>query len=96
MTKAPKPDRVADRLKKSLEGKKPWEIELEKMVKITVEVEESFSNSYQDGWIVSTRSPDHYEVRSNYGPKWFDLAWQNLAVRATALDNVNLKGDSDY
>ena len=96
VTKAPKPDRVADSLKMSLGGKKPWEIELEKMVQISVEVEESFSNSYQEGWIVFTSSPDQYQVRSNYGPKWFDLAWKNPAVRSTALDNVNLKGGSDY
>ncbi len=97
VTKAPKPDRVANSLKKSLGGKKPWEIELEKMVEIRVEVEESFSNSYQDGWIVFTSSPDQYEVRSSVGPlKWVDLAWKNPAVRSTALDNVNLRGGSDY
>ena len=96
VTKAPKPDRVADSLKMSLGGKKPWEIELEKMVKINVEVEESFSNSYQEGWIIFTSSPDQYEVRSNYSPKWFDLAWKNPTVRSTALNNVNLKGGSDY
>ena len=95
VTKAPKPDRVADSLKMSLGSKKPWEIELEKMVKIRVEVEESFSNSYQEGWILFTSSPDQYEVRSNYGPKWFDLAWKNPAVRSIALNNVNLKGGSD-
>ena len=96
VTKAPKPDRVADSLKMTLGGKKPWEIELEKMVKIRVEIEESFTNSYQDGWIVFTGSPDQYEVRSNYGPKWFELAWKNPDVRRIALDNANLKGGSDY
>jgi hypothetical protein len=36
-------------------------------------------------------------VRSSVGPlKWVDLAWKNPAVRSTALDNVNLKGGSDY
>lgn len=96
VTKAPNPDRVADSLQMSLEGKKPWMVELEKMVKLNVEVEESFSNSYQEGWIVFTKSPDQYEVRSNYGPKWFDLAWKQPAIRAAALDNAKLVGGSDY
>ena len=96
VTKAPNPDRVADSLQMSLEGKKPWMVELEKMVKLNVEVEESFSNSYQEGWIVFTKSPDQYEVRSNYGPKWFDLAWKQHAIRAAALDNAKLVGGSDY
>jgi hypothetical protein len=96
VTKAPKPDRVADSLKMTLGGKKPWEIDLEKMVKIRVEIEESYANSYQDGWIVFTGSPDQYEVRSNYSPKWFELAWKNSTVRSAALNNVNLKGGSDY
>lgn len=96
VTKAPNPDRVADSLQMSLEGKKPWMVELEKMVKLNVEVEESFSNSYQEGWVVFTKSPDQYEVRSNYGPKWFDLAWKQPAIRAAALDNAKLVGGSDY
>lgn len=96
VTKAPNPDRVAESLQISLEGKKPWTVELEKMVKLTVEVEESFTNSYQEGWIVFTKSPDQYEVRSNYGPKWFDLAWKQPAIRAAALDNGKLVGGADY
>lgn len=96
VTKAPNPDRVADSLLMSLEGKKPWMVELEKMVKLKVEVEESLTNSYQEGWIVFTKSPDQYEVRSNYGPKWFDLAWKQPAVRAAALDSAKLVGGSDY
>ncbi len=96
VTKAPNPDRVADSLLMSLEGKKPWMVELEKMVKLNLEVEESFSNSYQEGWIVFTKSPDQYEVRSNYGPKWFELAWKQPAIRAAALDTAKLVGGSDY
>lgn len=96
VTQAPKPDRVADSLKMTLGGRKPWEIELQKMVKIRVEIEESLLNSYQDGWIVFTGSPDQYEVRSNCSPKWFELAWKNPDVRRIALDNANLKGGSDY
>lgn len=96
VTKAPNPDRVADSLLMSLEGKKPWNVDLEKRVKLTVEVEESFSNSYQEGWIVFRGGPDQYEVRSNFGPKWFELAWKQQAIRAAALNNVKLTGGSDY
>lgn len=96
VTKAPKPDRVASSLMVSLGSRKPWEVELEKMVKLSVEIEESFTNSVQEGWIVFTKSPDQYEVRSNYGPKWFDLAWKQPGIRAAALDNAKLIGGSDY
>jgi hypothetical protein len=96
VTKAPKPDRVADSLKMSLEGKKPWEADLEKMVKIRIELEEPWTNTYMTGWIVFRSSPDTYEVRSNYGKKWFDWAWKNTQIRQIALNNAKLAGGSDY
>ena len=96
VTKAPKPDRVADSLKMSLEGKKPWEADLEKMVKIRIELEESWSNTYMDGWIVFRSSPDAYEVRSNYGLQWFEWAWKKPQIRKIALNNAKLTGGADY
>lgn len=96
VTKAPKPDRVADSLKMSLEGKKPWEADLEKMVKIRIELEEPWTNTYMDGWIVFRSSPDTYEVRSNYGLKWFEWAWKNPQIRKIALNNAKLTGGADY
>ena len=59
------------------------------MVKLSVEIEESFTNSVQEGWIVFTKSPEQYEVRSNYGPKWFELAWKQPAH----VDACIAKGD---
>jgi hypothetical protein len=94
VTKAPSPDKVATSLLRSLEGKKPWQIELPKMVKMRVEVEKSGFNSYQEGYIHFTKSPDSFEVRSNYGDKWFKEAWSIPAIRKKALEATKLVGSS--
>lgn len=96
VTKAPNPDRVADSLMASLDGKKPWAVDLPKAVKISLEVEESGLNSYQEGWIHFSSNPESFQVSSNYGEKWFELAWKAAEVRAAALNNTKLTGGADY
>jgi hypothetical protein len=64
-TKQEHPDRVAESLMETAPNGEPWRIDLEKKVKISVEVEKDWAlNSYPEGWIVFTKSPDKYEVRA--------------------------------
>lgn len=94
-TTAPQPERIAASLAGSLEGKKPWQIELPKMVQFTIEIEESGLNSYQDGSIYFTKSPDSYQVRSNYSPKWFEAAWSVPQIRKHPLNVSKLTGSGE-
>jgi hypothetical protein len=94
VTKAPNPDRVASSLAQSLDGKKPWQIDLPKMVSMSIEVEEFGPNHVQEGNIYFTKSPDQFEVRSNYGEKWFKEAWMTPGIRKQILDVDKLTGSS--
>jgi hypothetical protein len=94
VTSSPSPDKIATSLSRSLDGKMPWEIELPKMVKMRIEVEERGLNGYQDGYIYFTKSPDRFEVRSNYGKTWFEKAWLIPNIRNAALKVTALEGSS--
>ena len=94
VTSAPNPDRVATSLSRSLEGKKPWQIDLPKMVEMRIEVEEFGPNPIQDGYIYFTKNPDQFEVRSNYGEKWFREAWMTDGIRKQILEVDKLVGSS--
>lgn len=95
VTSSPNPDRVASSLAASLSGKKPWEIDLPKMVKLRVEVEEPMLNSYVEGFIRFTGNPTSFEVRSNFGDRWFSVAWNNRTIRQAALGVTRLIGSAE-
>lgn len=97
VTKAPKPERLATSLERSLqaEGKKPYQSDLPKMVQFNIEIEESGLNSYIDGYIHFTSDPDNYDVRTNYGDQLFREAWAIPAFRNHALKVVEIEGSND-
>lgn len=65
------------------------------MVKFDIEIEESGLNSYIEGYIHFTSSPDSYDVRTNYGDKLFKEAWAIPAFRNHALNVVEIEGSND-
>jgi len=97
VTKAPEPERAAASLERSLrkQGKKPYQSDLPKMVHMSIEIEESFSNSYIDGYIHFTSNPDQFDVRTNYGEELFKEAWDFVEVRKTAFDTAEIEGSSE-
>jgi hypothetical protein len=90
-TKNPNPERIAESLVKTLQGKKPWQLDLTKKVKITVETEEFAINDYKTIRIAFENDPNSY--RLNVGNA--DLAkkaWkyaQTHVLAATKIDGSN-------
>jgi hypothetical protein len=94
-TTAPDPDRIASSLTRSLDGRKPWQLELPKLVGLRVSIETFGFNDYQEGSIFFERGPDQFEVRSHQPPDLFREAWSNREIRNAVLNVARLVGSSD-
>jgi hypothetical protein len=95
VTKAPNPERVASSLARSLDGEKPWQIDLPKWVKMRILVEEdSAIDRIREGFIQFTKSPDEFVIRGHYGEKYFKEAWTLDRIRKQILDVGKLVGSS--
>jgi hypothetical protein len=96
VTNAPDPDRVATSMSRSMaaEHKKPWQIELPKMVRMRIKVEGSGESPLQEGNIRFERDPAQYEVRSLSGEQRLREAWSNVRIRNEVLNVTNLVGSS--
>jgi hypothetical protein len=94
-TTAPDPDRIASSLTRSLEGRKPWQLDLPKLVGMRVFIERTGPNDYTEGSIFFESSPDRFEVRSHQPPALFQEAWSNREIRNAVLNVSRLEGSSD-
>jgi hypothetical protein len=84
------PERVAASLQESLEGAKPWQIDLPKSVEFRIEVEAWPVNACHTGSVSFEKSPDSFRT-GGYG----DLAaeaWKIPAVRARVLNTMKMEG----
>lgn len=84
-TNAPQADRIVDSLVNSLGSKKVWEIDLPKMVKLRIDVEDYEFNYMPQGYIRFDGDPGRFEVRTNGSPEWLRAAWQVREIRDRAL-----------
>jgi hypothetical protein len=81
------PDRVAESLLDSLGGAKTWQIDLEKIVVIKVDI--------QEGRISFRNSPDRYELNPHtLDPKLLEEAWKQPRIRSRVLDTAKLVGSN--
>ncbi|MBI4790237.1 MAG: hypothetical protein HY782_24650 [Chloroflexi bacterium] len=89
VTVAPKPERLAAGLQSALanQGKKPWQSDLEKIVQLTINM--------NDGYIVFTHDPLQFEPRSNYSLEPFESAWKSSRVRERVLGVSKIVGSND-
>jgi hypothetical protein len=84
------PERVAASLQESLEGAKPWQIDLPKTVEFRLEIEDWPVNAWHTGSVSFDKSPDSFRT-GGYG----DLAaeaWKIPAVRARVLNTMKMEG----
>ncbi len=93
VTSAPNPESIATSLSRSLEGKQPWQIELPKMVKMCVEIEEQ--KSHAEGTLYFTSNPDSFQVRTHHEERWFREAWAQPQIRAAVLNCRGIAGGSE-
>ncbi len=99
-TTAPSPERLATTLRDALhmQNKKIWQTRLPKMVKMRIEIEEPWLNSYRIANVRFIRNAQRFEIRSNYGDygeRLFRRAWAIPAVSSRALRVNRLRGSSD-
>ena len=94
VTKQAHPDRIAESLLESLEGGKPWQIDLPKKVMITIEEEVSGPNDYHEGWIFFDNNPDQISFGGFTDTTLTSKAWSLPMVRSRVLDTTKLEGSN--
>jgi hypothetical protein len=87
-----KPERVAASLLESLEGGKPWQVDLGKKVMLRVEEDAFPLNKWHDGWIMFTNSPDSYSIGGFTDAKLAAKVWGNNTIRSRVLNTAKLTG----
>ena len=95
VTKRQHADRVAESLLLSLDGGKPWQIDLDKKVKMTIETEEFGPNPYKDCWIFFSDSPDKYRFGGLTDTNLAEEAWNLPITRSRVLNTMKLIGGND-
>lgn len=96
VTSAPEPKRVAESLLSSLDGGRPCDIELPKMVHLQIEVAaEEGMNTWAKGHIFFTSSPSSFEVRTLGDKALLADAWNVQWIRDIALTNKAIEGSAE-
>jgi len=94
VTNQPNPDRIADSLRHSLDGGRVAEIDLPKMVRLSVEIRGDDSQASPTGYVRFEGNPTRFTIRTNGSPDFLREAWQQEAVRRAALAIRGLEASS--